>query len=609
MVPSAPESAEPPAPARHQAALPVDSPSRAAHLSAAPFRSEPLRADPSAAVGTRAAATLPKPKTSQPKTSEPTAPGSAPLESASAHAQSGGPGTASPGSGGPATASPGSGPATMRPEPGGWSGGAEPDARRWKALAVCLVAVFMTLLDVSIVNVALPDLSTSLGASSADLQWILSGYALSFGLVLVPAGRLGDIRSRKTTFLVSVAAFVVASALCGLAQSPTFLVVARLVQGVAAGALTPQVSGLIQELFSGRERGRAFGYLGAIAGISTAIGPLLGGLLILLGGTDLGWRLVFYVNLPIGAVALVFAYRLLPDGGARQRGESGGGAFDPLGTVLLGGAVVAILLPLVEERTWGGWHKWLLLVVAAVLGLAFVGWERRVTRRGGAAAVDLTLFTKPSFAAGNVVGLVYFAGFTSVFFVWSVFLQQGHGYPAWKAGLATVPFAVAGIVTSRIAGRRAAGSQSTRLVQIGSATFCVGFALALVVLRQVTGDSVGAWMAVPLFIAGLGNGLLLPANQTSSLSEVDVRQAGVAGAVFQTSLRIGTAVGIAVVASSFYKELATTRGDFSRALQRGFAIAVLFGALTFAAALAQAALKRRSADRAGGTAHQVALGD
>lgn len=478
----------------------------------------------------------------------------------------------------------------------GEDSGPGPDPRRWKALAVCLVAVFMTLLDVSIVNVALPDLSRSLGASSADLQWVLSGYALAFGLVLVPAGRLGDIRSRRTAFLVSVAGFVVASAACGVAQGPTFLVVARLLQGVAAGALTPQVSGLIQELFQGRERGKAFGYLGAIAGVSTAVGPLLGGLLILLGGSSTGWRLVFYVNLPIGAVALFFAYRLLPQGGARQRGEARGGAFDPVGTILLGLAVVSVLLPLVEDREWAGWHKWLLLVLAAAFAVAFVAWERRVTRRGGAAAVDLTLFSKATFASGNVLGLMFFAAFTSVFFVWSIFLQNGHGYPAWQAGLATVPFAVGSILTARFAGSRAS-RHSTRLVEVGTAMFCVGFAVAVLVLRHVTGDSIGAWMAAPLLVAGAGSGLILPANQTSTLSEVDVRQAGVAGAVFQTSLRVGTAIGIAVVATVFYNELADSHGDYSESLQRGFSIAVVFGALTFLAALVQGAGKRRAADR------------
>ncbi|MGH3425149.1 MAG: MFS transporter, partial [Nocardioidaceae bacterium] len=187
-----------------------------------------------------------------------------------------------------------------------------PDPARWRALAVCLIAGAMTLLDVSIVNVALPSVRQSLGADDSDLQWIVAGYALAFGVVLVPAGRLGDARSRRAVFAVGVAVFTVSSALAGAASSPWWLSAARLVQGVGGGLIAPQVSGFIQTMFRGKERARAFGFFGATVGLSTAVGPVLGGLLVRLGGTDLGWRLVFYVNLPIGIVALLLVPRLLP---------------------------------------------------------------------------------------------------------------------------------------------------------------------------------------------------------------------------------------------------------------------------------------------------------
>jgi MFS family permease len=164
---------------------------------------------------------------------------------------------------------------------------------RWKALAVCLMAGFMTLLDVSIVNVALPAIKTGLHAQENALEWIVSGYALAFGLLLVPAGRLGDARGRRKVFMIGVALFVLASAACGAAPSPTVLVVARVVQGLAGGLVTPQVTGVIQTMFEGEERGKAFGYFGTVVGISTAIGPLLGGALIALFGTHSGWRAVF----------------------------------------------------------------------------------------------------------------------------------------------------------------------------------------------------------------------------------------------------------------------------------------------------------------------------
>ncbi len=183
---------------------------------------------------------------------------------------------------------------------------------RWKALAICLVGGFMVLLDVSIVNVALPSIRTGLSASSSDLQWVVSGYALTFGLVLVPAGRLGDVRGRRTVFVVGVGLFTLASAACGAAQSSTWLVIARLIQGLAGGLVTPQISATIQQLFRGEERGKAFGLFGSVVGLSTAIGPLVGGLLIQVVGVGDGWRWVFFVNLPIGLIAMPFAWRLLP---------------------------------------------------------------------------------------------------------------------------------------------------------------------------------------------------------------------------------------------------------------------------------------------------------
>ena len=180
----------------------------------------------------------------------------------------------------------------------------QPDPRRWRALAVVLVAGFMVLLDVSIVNVALPSIAAGIGADESDLQWIVSGYALSFGLVLVAGGRIGDARGRRPTLVFGLVLFTLASAACGAAQNATWLVVARLLQGIGGGLVTPQNSGLIQGLFRGEERGRAFGLFGAVIGVSTAVGPLLGGLLIQLGGSEHGWRWIFLVNLPIGLVAI-----------------------------------------------------------------------------------------------------------------------------------------------------------------------------------------------------------------------------------------------------------------------------------------------------------------
>lgn len=222
----------------------------------------------------------------------------------------------------------------------------------------------------------------------------MSGYAVTFGLVLLPSGRLGDAYSRRTMFLIGITGFVAASVTCGLAWSPLAIIVFRLLQGVFAGVLTPQVTGIIQQLFRGAERGRPFGYFGAVAGISTVVGPLLGGGLTAVFGSAQGWRAVFFVNLLIGLVAIPCAARLLTKAGVRSpRGSGKQPQLDPVGSILLGIGVVSLLLPLVEQRQWSGAVRYPLYVVAVLLLVGFVVWERRVVARGNAPVVDLRLFS------------------------------------------------------------------------------------------------------------------------------------------------------------------------------------------------------------------------
>ena len=456
----------------------------------------------------------------------------------------------------------------------------EPDPRRWRAFAVCLVAGFMSLLDVSIVNVALPSIRDGLQASPSDLQWIVSGYALAFGLVLVPTGRLGDVRGRRTMFLVGLVTFVAASAACGIANGPLWLVVARLLQGVGGGILNPQVSGFVQELFSGAERGKAFGLLGATIGLSTAVGPLAGGLLIQLFGAENGWRAVFFVNVPIGIAAVVLALRWLPATSGRRPSAS----LDPVGVVLLGAAVLALLLPLVQERTWQGSAKWLLVPLGLVLLAAFVVWERRYAHAGKEPMVQLDLFRAPSYAFGSSIGLVYFAGFTAIFFVLALFLQTGRGYTPLQAGLAVTPFALGSAVASALGGR-VVDRFGRRLVAIGLAAVVVGLIAADVVLGSVTGSSVGWVLLVPLLVAGIGSGVVISPNITLTLSQVPVARAGSAGGVLQTGQRIGAAVGIAAVGSLLFSQLASSRGDWAHATSVALRLCVVVVVLALVVAL------------------------
>ncbi len=473
---------------------------------------------------------------------------------------------------------------TPRKPPGGPSArfpAAGPDPggdHRWSALAVCLVAGFMTLLDVSIVNVALPAIRSGLHTSEAALQWVLSGYALAFGLALVPAGRLGDARSRRAVFMTGLALFTVTSALVGAARNEAWLVAGRLLQGIAGGILVPQVSGFIQQLFRGPERGRAFGLLGATIGLSTAVGPLLGGLLIQAFGASEGWRWVFYVNLPIGVAALPLAYRLLPgppvgaDADARRPRRRGD--FDPVGILLLGCGTVLLLLPFVQEQQWPGSAKWLLLVAAALFLAGFVRWEAYYARRGEP-VVNMVLFRARSYSLGTLLSLLYFAGFTAIFFIFTLYLQSGLRYSALLAGLSITPFALGSGVAAAIGGR-VVHRIGRPLVVGGLVMVVTGLVGAAVAVHVSSGRDVGWLTAAPLLFAGIGSGLVISPNQTLTLREVEVVRAGSAGGVLQTSQRIGSAVGIAAVGSVFFAHMAARRQDWAGAFQQGVVVASSF---------------------------------
>ncbi len=469
--------------------------------------------------------------------------------------------------------------------------GRDPD--RWRALSVCLVAGFMALMDVSIVNVALPSIREGLHASTSDLQWIVSGYALTFGLVLVPSGRLGDARGRRAMFVGGVALFTLASLAAGLAPTSTMLVVARLVQGIGGGLLNPQINGLIQQLFRGAERGTAFGLLGSTIGVSTAIGPLLGGLIIKGLGTDTGWRWIFIVNLPVGIVCIVLAFRYLKPGHGVRRRED----LDPVGVILLGLAVLAVLLPLVEERQWAGAGKWWLLLVGLLLLGAFVLWERWHAARGGSPLVDLRLFGIGSYSFGITIGMLYFSGFTSVFFVLTLYLQLGLGYSALLAGLTLTPFAAGSAIAASIGGRIV-----TRLgrpvVVVGLVMVLAGLGLTDLVLI-LRGQQPSWWMTLPLLLAGLGSGLVISPNITLAVSEVPVARAGTAGGVLQTAQRIGTAAGIALIGSVFFGRLG---GDFAQAASIALRVTLLLVAVALAAALLDVFVSRRRTRRPAPTA-------
>jgi EmrB/QacA subfamily drug resistance transporter len=449
-----------------------------------------------------------------------------------------------------------------------------PDPRRWRALAVTLAAGFMTLLDVSIVNVALPSMQRGLHASPQGIQWVVSGYALAFGLTLVAGGRLGDVLGRRRMFLIALIAFVITSAAAGAAPNEALLVTARLAQGLAAGTLTPQNSGLIQDLFRGAERGKAFGMLGATIGISTAAGPVIGGLILALFGEQDGWRWVFYVNVPIGVVALVLTRKLVPK--VEPRGASVRSQIDFVGMALLGLATVGVLFPLVQAEGGGSPLLWLILPVAAALGFGFVRWERRMLASGHSPLLDLRLFTDTSgFASGITLASIYFCGFSGIWLVLSLFFQDGLHYTPLQSGLAVTPFALGSAATAAVAGRLVS-RWGRRLTVGGLCLIIIGLSVGALLIPMVSAGHTGLVLILPLLIAGIGGGAVISPNTTLTLACVPNTRSGSAGGALQTGQRIGTAVGTAVLASAFRITVSHTHGDFPDAASVAIACSVVF---------------------------------
>jgi EmrB/QacA subfamily drug resistance transporter len=473
-----------------------------------------------------------------------------------------------------------------RTRPGGSGGKPEGtvDPRRWKALWVTLTTGFMSLLDVTIVAVALPSMQRDLGASAAAVQWVVSGYALTFALVLVPAGRLGDAVGRRRIFLVALAGFVVCSAAAGAAPTVAWLVVARLAQGACAGCLAPQNSALIQQMFRGAERGRAFGLFGATVGVSSAVGPVTGGLILALAQGAQGWRWIFYVNVPVGAIALLLGIRLLPRvaPGRRER-------LDLTGVALLGAGVLCLMLPLVFAESGGVRRLWWLFLAGAVLLAVFARWEKRVAARDGQPLLDPRLLTGTrGYASGAALGTVYFVGFSGVWLVFALFLQNGLGYSPLRSGLTVTPFAIGSAVAAVVAGRLV--ERLGRVLTVcGLVVVLAGLGATALILRGAAADVV-AWLAAPaLFAGGLGSGCVVSPNFTMTLREVPVRMAGAAGGALQTGQRLGSAVGTAALPGLFYLVLGATGKDYRSAV----AVAVASALVAMLAALAVAVLDWR----------------
>jgi EmrB/QacA subfamily drug resistance transporter len=428
------------------------------------------------------------------------------------------------------------------------------DPHRWRALTVMLMGQFAALLDVSVTNVALPSIGHATGASTTELQWVVSGYILAFALMPVIGGRLGDSRGRRRVFLIGVIGFVLASACVGLAPTAGVVIAARVVQGLFGGMIGPQVSGFIQNTFSRQERGKAFGRLGLTVGVGTALGPVVAGLLIAAGGPDLGWRLVFFINVPIGIAAVALA-RLWVHEPPRPAGQAKAGAhLDIGGALLLGAGLLCVLFPVVEGGQAGAPVLFLLFVPAAVLLTAFVRREARLTRADAAPLLDLRLFRVPTFVTGVVFAIVFFCSNTGIPLVLSLFYQDGLGFTALQSALGVSALALGSVVGAPVAGRLVSRFGRPLVVGAVSVFFLATIVVGLVVYAAPTltdPATVILRVAAPLFVLGVAGGAIVTPNQTLTLAEVDPVRGGAAGGVLQTAQRVGSATGQTVLGTVF----------------------------------------------------------
>jgi EmrB/QacA subfamily drug resistance transporter len=417
----------------------------------------------------------------------------------------------------------------------------------WHLLPIILSATFMALFDFFVVNVAAPSIQHDLRASTAALQMVVGGYSFTYAAALITGGRLGDRYGYRRLFVLGMAAFVLASAACGLAQTSEELVVARLCQGLVAAAMVPQVLALITSLFPPATRHRALAWFGATIGLGSIAGQVLGGVLLQANLDGLGWRTIFLVNVPVGLVALYLAARLLPPTRSSARPP-----LDPIGVVAISGSLALALVPLTIGQQ-EGWPIWAMaLLVAALPALvAATAYEAWLARRGGHPVLPVGLFRQRSFAAGLVICMAIYAYFGSFMLGLALFLQIGLRFSALEAGLTFAPLGVAFAATSLLM-RPLIARHGLRVMGWGLAATTAGL-VGLLLTVHLSGSAIAGWRLIPwLILSGAGNGCVLPSLIGVVLAGVPAQQAGGAAGTLTTGQQFAAAIGVAVLGEVFF---------------------------------------------------------
>jgi EmrB/QacA subfamily drug resistance transporter len=438
--------------------------------------------------------------------------------------------------------------------------------RKWRVLIVVCVAVFMLLLDITVVNVALPNIANELNTSFTELQWVVDAYALTLAATMLNAGSLGDLLGRKRVFLVSIALFTAASALCGSATSPIWLILARGAQGIGGAGMFAVSLAIISQEFHGRERGTAFGIWGATVGMAVAIGPLVGGALT----TYVGWRWIFFVNIPIGIACVAVGMRVLHE----SRDEEHGG-FDLPGLLSLTAGLFALVLGLFRGNDWG-WSSGRIIGLFAAAAVLLVSFAL-IELRQESPMFDFHLFRIPTFTGAQITAFSISSGLFAQFLFLPLYLENVLGYSAIKTGVRFLPLSLVSFVVAPIAGRLSARVPVRFL--LGGGLAVVGVALLL--MWGITVDSTWTTLLAGFIVGGIGVGLVNAPLAATSVSVVEPRRAGMASGINNTFRQVGIATGIAALGAIFQSRITShiaASGQVPAAHVDQFAQAVSSGA-------------------------------